>query len=293
MPDLHTVLNTQAEAGARAALLRCCGSRRWVEGMLAARPFPDSASVYTTAEQVWGALGREDHLEAFSHHPQIGADPDELSRKFQATADLSRVEQAGATGADPHTLDALREGNLAYAARFGFTFIVCASGKSAAEMLALLEARIGNCPDAELAIAAAEQAAITRLRLERLGVALPPVSTISCHVLDTALGRPARDLRIALDVQLPGEPPPAPAAFTRVGEAITDGAGRAGDLLHGSSLRAGTYRLTFETGAYFEASGQPVFYPRVEVLFTVAGPNEPYHIPLLLSPFGYSTYRGR
>jgi 5-hydroxyisourate hydrolase len=119
------------------------------------------------------------------------------------------------------------------------------------------------------------------------------VSKISCHVLDTALGRPARDLRIALDVQGPHDAPPAPAGFTRVGEAITDETGRAGDLLRGTPLHAGTYRLTFETGAYFEASAQPVFYPRVEVLFTVAAPNEPYHIPLLLSPFGYSTYRGR
>jgi len=289
MAELHTLLNAESEAGARAALLRCCGSRRWVLGMLAARPFPDTSRVYATAEQIWSALGREDYLEAFSHHPQIGADPAELVRKFAPTADLSRVEQAGTSEADPSTLDALREGNLAYAARFGFTFIVCATGKSAAEMLALLQARIGNCPDAELAIAAAEQAKITHLRLERLA----PVSTISCHVLDTALGRPARDLQIALDVQSPHAVPPATPAFTRVGEATTDEAGRAGDLLRGAPLRAGTYRLTFETGAYFAASAQPVFYPRVEVLFTVAAPNEPYHIPLLLSPFGYSTYRGR
>jgi 2-oxo-4-hydroxy-4-carboxy-5-ureidoimidazoline decarboxylase len=168
MAELHTVLNAKAEADARAALLRCCGSRRWVERMLAARPFPDTARVYATAEQVWSALDREDYLEAFSHHPKIGADPAELSRTFQATSDLSRVEQAGTTGADLPTLDALRDGNLAYATRFGFSFIVCATGKSAAEMLALLQARIDNCPEAELTIAAAEQARITRLRLEKL-----------------------------------------------------------------------------------------------------------------------------
>jgi len=120
-----------------------------------------------------------------------------------------------------------------------------------------------------------------------------PVSKISCHVLDTALGRPARDLRITMDMQASRVAEAALDAFTRVGEAITDENGRAGDLLRGTPLHPGTYRLTFETGAYFEQSAQPVFYPRVEVFFTVAAPSESYHIPLLLSPFGYSTYRGR
>ena len=168
MAELHALLNAESEAGARAALLACCGSRRWAESMLAARPFPDTARVYATAAQIWSGLDREDYLEAFSHHPQIGADPAELLRKFAPIADLSRIEQAGTAGADRNTLDALREGNLAYAARFGFTFIVCATGKSAAEMLALLQTRIGNCPDAELAIAAAEQAKISDLRLAKL-----------------------------------------------------------------------------------------------------------------------------
>lgn len=162
------LLNAGSEAAARAALTRCCGSQRWVEGMLAARPFPDTASVYASAERVWSALGRADHLEAFSHHPKIGADRAELAHNFPATADLSQAEQAGTAGADRQTVAALRQGNLAYAARFGFTFIVCATGKSAADMLALLQSRIGNSPDVELAIAAAEQAKITRLRLEKL-----------------------------------------------------------------------------------------------------------------------------
>jgi 2-oxo-4-hydroxy-4-carboxy-5-ureidoimidazoline decarboxylase len=168
MAELHALLNAQSEAGARAALSRCCGSRRWVDGMLAARPFADGAHVHATAEQLWRALGREDYLEAFSHHPKIGADTAELAGKFQSTADWSNAEQAGTRGADLQTLQALREGNLAYAERFGFSFIVCATGKSAAEMLALLQTRIGNSPEAELAIAAAEQAKITRLRLEKL-----------------------------------------------------------------------------------------------------------------------------
>jgi 2-oxo-4-hydroxy-4-carboxy-5-ureidoimidazoline decarboxylase len=289
MAELSAVLNAKSDASARDALWRCCGSRRWVDGMLAARPFADAASVHATAERVWSALERADYLEAFSHHPKIAADPAELARKFQATADWSQAEQSGTRGADPQVLDALREGNLAYAARFGFTFIVCATGKSAAQMLALLQARIGNSPDVELAIAAAEQAAITRLRLEKLA----PVSKITCHVLDTALGRPARDLRVVLEVQDVQDVPHQSAAFTTLGEATTDENGRAGDLLGGAPLEARTYRLTFQTGAYFQASAQPVFYPRVEVFFSVAAPDEPYHIPLLLSPFGYSTYRGR
>lgn len=168
MPEPHTVLNALPLSAAREALTRCCGAQRWVEGMLARRPFSSTAQLLAASDAVTATLTRADHLEAFSHHPQIGADMAELQRKFASTAGLSADEQAGARGVDLRTLEALRDQNRAYAQRFGYIFIVCATGKTAAEMLGLLEQRLGNDPDDELRIAAAEQAKIAKLRLEKI-----------------------------------------------------------------------------------------------------------------------------
>lgn len=136
--------------------------------MLAARPYASSPELYALAEQVWQSLGTDDYLEAFAHHPQIGENLAALRQRFATTATLSAHEQAGVAEADETVLLALREANRAYRERFGFIFIVCATGKSAREMLALLEARIESEREGELAMAAAEQAKITHLRLEGL-----------------------------------------------------------------------------------------------------------------------------
>jgi 2-oxo-4-hydroxy-4-carboxy-5-ureidoimidazoline decarboxylase len=117
---------------------------------------------------VWAQLGPDDYREAFSHHPEIGANLGDLRKKFEKTADWSRAEQSAALGASEATLLALRDGNRAYRERFGFSFIVCATGKGAEEMLALLQTRLKHSPDLELDIAATEQAKITHLRLEKL-----------------------------------------------------------------------------------------------------------------------------
>lgn len=153
---------------ARAALARCCGASRWVDAMLAAGPFADDAGLFAAADRVWAECGPDDVREALSHHPEIGADLAELRRRYADTAGWASGEQAGVRSADEATLVALRDGNVAYKQRFGHIFVVCATGKSAAEMLALLHARIENPPEVELAVAAAEQAKITRLRLEKL-----------------------------------------------------------------------------------------------------------------------------
>ncbi|HVT05924.1 MAG TPA: hydroxyisourate hydrolase [Polyangia bacterium] len=108
---------------------------------------------------------------------------------------------------------------------------------------------------------------------------------ITSHVLDLALGQPARGLTLRLDV-LDG------ATWRAVTTASTDEGGRTADLLGGAPLDARTYRLTFETGAYFAATQRPSFYPQVQVTFEVTAPAQHHHLPLLLSPFGYSTYRG-
>jgi 2-oxo-4-hydroxy-4-carboxy-5-ureidoimidazoline decarboxylase len=160
-------LNALPSADARAALLRCCGARRWADGMLARRPFASMADLLAAADEIWAGLDRADWLEAFAAHPRIG-DMDSLKKKFAATAAWSAGEQAGVAGAAEAVLRDLADGNRRYEERFGHIFIVCATGKTAAEMLHLLRERLPNAPDVELRIAAAEQAKITRLRLEKL-----------------------------------------------------------------------------------------------------------------------------
>jgi 2-oxo-4-hydroxy-4-carboxy-5-ureidoimidazoline decarboxylase len=136
--------------------------------MLARRPFASTHDLLRAADEVWALLDRASYLEAFSHHPKIGEDLSALRAKFGSTASWANQEQAGLRSADERTLLALRDENQAYLARFGFIFIVCATGKSASEMLELLRARMNNEPAFELAIAAREQGKITKLRLEKL-----------------------------------------------------------------------------------------------------------------------------
>ncbi|MCY1047630.1 2-oxo-4-hydroxy-4-carboxy-5-ureidoimidazoline decarboxylase [Corallococcus sp. bb12-1] len=160
-------LNTATTEDATQALTRCCGSRRWVEAMLAVRPFRDAEHLYAEAATAWEHTGPEDWKEAFTHHPRIG-DVSKLREKYASTAQWSSQEQQGVAAADERVLEALAQGNRDYEARYGFIFLVCATGKSAAEMLALLQGRMNNTSDAELRIAAAEHAKITRIRLEKL-----------------------------------------------------------------------------------------------------------------------------
>ena len=152
---------------ARAALERCCGAAAWVERLCAARPFHDREHLFAEAEDAARGLAASDWREAFSHHPRIG-DLDSVRARFASTAGWAADEQRGAVAGGEAMLRALAEGNRAYEEKFGYIFIVCATGKSAGEMLALLESRLQNDADVELGIAAEEQSKITRLRLEKL-----------------------------------------------------------------------------------------------------------------------------
>jgi len=156
-------LNALSDEQARAALARCCGARHWVDGMLAARPFASDAELLAAAERVWWSLGGADWLEAFATHPRIGA-------RAEAMTDWARREQAGANGVAEATLAALALGNRTYEDRFGHVFLICATGRTAEEMLGALRGRLTNDPATELRVAAEEQAKITRLRLDRLVV---------------------------------------------------------------------------------------------------------------------------
>jgi 2-oxo-4-hydroxy-4-carboxy-5-ureidoimidazoline decarboxylase len=134
--------------------------------MMAARPFGSREELFAAAEAAFGDLAPEGWLEAFAHHPKIG-DQEALRARFAETRQWAEGEQAGAAAASEEVLAALARENRAYEARFGYIFIVCASGKTAAEMLALLRERLPHRADTELRVAAAEQAKITRLRLEK------------------------------------------------------------------------------------------------------------------------------
>jgi 2-oxo-4-hydroxy-4-carboxy-5-ureidoimidazoline decarboxylase len=160
-------LDAMDEATAREALTRCCGSSRWVEHMLAARPYGTPEALWAACERADARMTDADQAEAFRHHPRIG-DLESLRTRFASTAAWAGREQAGASAASEATLRALAEGNAAYEARFGYLFIVCATGLTGDQMLARLQERLRNDPASEWVIACGEQARIARLRLEKL-----------------------------------------------------------------------------------------------------------------------------
>ncbi len=171
-PLLHW-LNALSPEARIDAFSQCCGSTRWARRMAQRERWTSRSQLFGEALFTWWDLGDGDWREAFTHHPKIGTDVDALRAKFAATADLSAGEQAGVTGASEQILADLAQGNVEYEARFGFIFIVCATGKSASEMLDLLRARMVNPPADELRIAAAEQAKITAIRLSGLAPEAP------------------------------------------------------------------------------------------------------------------------
>jgi allantoicase len=147
---------------------RCCGSERWASAMVAAHPFGSAAELFGVANHIWWHLEEGDWRQAFGHHPEIGSDMAALEAAYPQTADLSAQEQAGVANAEKETLTALAAANTTYRDRFGYVFLICATGKSASEMLLALQERTTNPPENEIRYAAAEQTKITRLRLEKL-----------------------------------------------------------------------------------------------------------------------------
>ena len=160
-----------ADAAARA-LQRCCGATRWARRMAAARPFASADAMTAQADAVWRALDRADWLEAFAAHPKIGESGTTGGAGRAGEADRERVwsdeEQRAVAGAVQAIRARLAQANREYEARFGYIFIVCATGKDAVEILDLITRRLTNDPSAELAVAAEEQRKITQLRLAKL-----------------------------------------------------------------------------------------------------------------------------
>jgi OHCU decarboxylase len=160
-------LNALPREAAAEQLRACCGSSRWVEAMLARRPFESVGDLLAAADEAWRTTGPQDWAEAFAHHPRIGER--HAAAPVSATARAwSGGEQGAAAGAGAAARAALAEANEAYERQFGRIYIVCAAGRSAEEMLADIAVRMQNDPDRERAVAAEEQRKITRLRLETL-----------------------------------------------------------------------------------------------------------------------------
>ncbi len=149
------------------ALRRCCGSQAWVQRMLAFIPADDMVELLEDAEEQWWQCSESDWKEAFTHHPKIG-DRESLQKKFASTAEWASGEQRAVNSASEETIRRLAEGNRLYEEKFGYIFIVCATGKSADEMLAILRDRLENSPEAEILVAADEQNKITKLRIEKM-----------------------------------------------------------------------------------------------------------------------------
>lgn len=160
-------LNSFEPTAVENELLKCCGSANWARRMVAERPYDSLAELTKNADRVWWSLEPRDWLEAFHSHPKIG------EKKAAATVAVesqkwSEDEQSGIRDSAKETIEALAKLNREYEEKFGYIFIVCASGKSSEEMLAILRRRLGNDAQEELRIAAAEQAKITQLRLTKL-----------------------------------------------------------------------------------------------------------------------------
>ncbi|MCA1578504.1 MAG: 2-oxo-4-hydroxy-4-carboxy-5-ureidoimidazoline decarboxylase [Acidobacteria bacterium] len=164
--DLAWLNELDAEE-ARKELLKCCGATRWAAAVQQSRPYRNVEDLLARANDVWWSLTASDWLEAFRSHPKIGE-----KKAAQPVAAQSQQwsahEQRGVQDATPEAVNKLARLNCEYEEKFGFIFIVCATGKSSDEILALLEERLQNDPIAELPIAAAEQAKITELRLRTL-----------------------------------------------------------------------------------------------------------------------------
>jgi hydroxyisourate hydrolase len=275
--------NALDEESAARELRRCCGSTRWVESMIRARPFPSAEAIKAAGDAVWMSLDPADWLEAFAAHPRIG----DTRAGGSNGSGWEAQEQSGTRSATKEVRDRLVARNHQYESRFGYIFIVCATGKTVEEMLEIIQDRLQNDSREELRIAVDEQRQITRLRIGKLLESdASGHHMITTHVLDTARGGPAVGVTVILELRQASQ-------WSPIGRGTTDENGRVATLTGDRELVPGTYRLTFDTGTYHREQGITVpFFPEAKITFNVRDTDAPYHVPLLLSPFGYSTYRG-
>ena len=275
--------NTLPEETAKRELFACCGSEKWASAMMKHFPFTSEKQLVDLSSKIWyDECGETDWRESFTHHPKIG-DVKSLTEKFAGK------EQAGVAVATLETIQALAKANSDYENKNGFIFIVCATGKSATEMLAILNDRLQNSAEEELHIAMGEQQKISIIRFKKM---LPDsdfgflkVSQITTHVLDTSTGIQGVAISIRLQAFRDN-------VWQTIAQGITNNDGRIPDLLaQEHNLKPDTYKMVFDTGKYYSGQKTKTFYPKVEIIFSTFDETH-YHVPLLVNPFGYSTYRG-
>ncbi|CAL4914721.1 unnamed protein product [Urochloa decumbens] len=295
-------------------MLRVNGSRRLAAAMAAASPFSSLADALLAARRIWlNEVDVNGWLEAFAAHPAIGTTSPSVSK-------WSKEEQSAAIStATDSTAQELAEWNAKYREKFGFVFMICASGRTAPEVLAELKRRYVNRPIVELEAAAQEELKITELRLAKLFSSEPTVPSttnkgpniqsdkasgssnrsrppITTHVLDVARGSPASGIEVHLEMWKDVSAPPSFSnkdfnGWATLGSSITNNDGRSGQLMDiVDNVAPGFYRISFNTSKYAPAG----FFPYVSIIFEIKESQtaEHFHVPLLHSPFSFTTYRG-
>ncbi|KAG8063165.1 hypothetical protein GUJ93_ZPchr0003g18550 [Zizania palustris] len=321
-------------------VLRVNGSRRFASALASASPFASLADALLAARHIWlNEVDVNGWLEAFAAHPPIGATSPSVSK-------WSKEEQSAALAtATDLAAQELAEWNARYREKFGFVFMICASGRTAPEVLAELKRRYENRPIVELEAAAQEELKITELRLAKLfssEAVVPPASVvgvppsqldkasdrmriigahlgalsehsankapeitgssnrtrppITTHVLDVARGSPASGIEVHLETWKDVSTPPSfnnkdYNGWATVGSSVTNNDGRSGQLMDIiDSVAPGFYRISFNTSKYAPSG----FFPYVSIIFEIKKnqTTEHFHVPLLYSPFSFTTYRG-
>lgn len=264
----------------------------WVaERAHAARPFDTVADLHRAMVEAVAAAAEGEQLDVIRGHPELGG---KVARAGSMTAE-SRREQ-GSLGLDRLSHEEhrrLHALNAAYRERFGVPFIICVRRHTRDSILEAFERRLANGAETERATALTEIGHITRLRLNAAveGPGKPKTDgRLSTHVLDTVCGKPAAGVKVVLAEC-------GASAEGLLKECVTNADGRTDEPLLGDApLRIGRYQLEFHIGAYFAARGvagaEPPFLDVVPVRFAIAEPEGHYHVPLLVSPWSYSTYRG-
>ncbi|XP_030966984.1 uric acid degradation bifunctional protein TTL isoform X1 [Quercus lobata] len=325
--------------------LACCGSTKFAQEMALAAPFASLEQAVAAATDIWfNKVDVSAWLQAFSAHPQIGdSAPSSQSHHQTTSAQWSKGEQSTALAtATSSSLQELSEWNARYRQKFGFIFIICASGRSTDGILAELKNRYSNRPIVEFEIAAQEQMKVTELRLKKLFTGKAKVSStsdqypavfakkveedrvsiigghltansentagrtsevrtrtrppITTHVLDVSRGSPAAGIEVCLEKWEGTQPRPSfgvtyTSGWKILGSSTTDNDGRSGQLLSiVDAVDPGIYRISFNTGKYCPSG----FFPYASIVFEIreSQKREHFHVPLLLSPFSFSTYRG-
>lgn len=291
MPSLSD-LNTCSKADFVAALGNIFEHSPWIaEHVANARPFGDLADLFAAMRRTLDEGSDDQRLILIKAHPDLA---DKAQRAVGLTVE-STQEQAGA-GFDQlpdREYDAFMRANTAYRAKFDFPYIICVRRHTRESILRQFNRRLKNDRAAEIRTAVTEITRIAALRLDQLveGGGLPVKGRLSTHVLDTHAGRPAEGVALELVElnELGGE--------RVIARTVTNADGRTDmPLIHGRPLPSGRYRLTFDVAAYFAARdvamSDPPFLDSIPVCFSLAEPEGHYHVPLLVTPWSYSTYRG-